>query len=74
MNNNIDDEPDEYFPLNLCLKLLYFNQKYYRLIIYNELNWNYITPKQQLIFINKINKLYEIEWINNILDSEYDDY
>ena len=74
MNNNIDDEPDEYFPLNLCLKLLYFNQKYYRIIIYNELNWKYITPKQQLIFINKINKLYEIEWINNILDSEYDDY
>lgn len=74
MNDSIDDEPDEYFPLKLCLKILYFNQKYYRLIIYNELNWNYITPKQQLIFINKINKIYEKEWINNILDSEYDDY
>ena len=74
MTNNVDDEPDEYFPLNLCLKLLYFNQKYYKLIIHNELNWNYISPKQQLKFINKIKKLYEKEWINNILDSDYDDY
>ena len=69
-----DDQPDEPFPENLCFKILNLNFKYLRWINKHDMNWNNICPNKQLIFIKKIRKYYENEWIKNNLDTDWDDY
>ena len=35
---------------------------------------NLLHPNQQFYFIKKIKKLIELEWLNNHIDTDYDDY
>lgn len=71
---SIFEIPDEPFPENLCFKLLTENFSYIKIINRHYLNWDNINPKIQLKFINKIKKSYTKEWINNHIDTDFDDY
>lgn len=72
--NDIDDIPDELFPHNECSKLLECTLLYYSTIVLYESRWNNLNPNIQFNFIKKIKKLLELEWLNNHIDTDWDDY
>ena len=71
---DIEDIPDELFPHNECSELLEYTITYYSTIVLYESRWNFLHPKKQFHFIKKIKKLIELEWVNNHIDTDYDDY
>ena len=47
---------------------------YYSTIVLYESRWNNLNPNIQFNFIKKIKKLLELEWLNNHIDTDWDDY
>lgn len=72
--DDIEDIPDELFPHKDCSDLLEYTLTYYSTIVLYERRWNLLHPNQQFYFIKKIKKLIELEWLNNHIDTDYDDY
>ena len=74
MMNEIDDQPDEKFPEERCIKILTLNSNYNRWIDIYRLKWDIICPNKQILFIYHLNKYYNDEWIKHNIDTDWDDY